>query len=249
MHAPAPRGALASAVLLLLLAAGCGGGTSRDTTDGDSTRADGAAPGADATDTTFQRGSVRAGGDSLFYTACGSEAEAWLDDRTGGELSSAARSLAADGSQAVYVEVMGGPTGAGTIAAIRFLRAAPMGEGGGCNRPAATYLYQALGEEPFWSVYVWEDSLVFTQPEGGTPGPSHVAWPAPAVVPSRDARGVRTWRAEAKGGRPELLLTIEPARCVDGMSGEVMTFRAQATFASRVLEGCARVGTAADEAR
>lgn len=234
----APRGALLAA-LLLVAAPGCRGG--------ESTSAGGPAelPGAATADTTFQRGSVRAGGDSLFFTACGTSAEAWLDDRTGGLLSGAVHALAADGRQAVYLEMNGGPSGAGRVAAIEFLRAAPTGEGGGCNRAAEAYLYQAFGEEPFWSVQVWGDSVVFQQPDE----PGRVAWPATAVVPSRDPGGARRWIAAAQDGRPALTLVIELARCADGMSGEVTAFSAHATFAGRPLEGCARAGLGADETR
>ncbi len=247
MHARAPRGALLAA-LLLVAALGCGRGTTSDgVASGDSTNAGGTTPlpGAVAADTTFQRGSVRAGGDSLFFTACGGTTEAWLDDRTGGLLTGAARALAADGGQAVYVEMNGGAGATGTITAHEFLRAAPVGEGGGCNRAPEAYLYQAFGGEPFWSVHVWEDSVVFQQPAE----PGRVAWPAPAVVPSRDPGGARTWTAAAQDGRQALTLTIEHARCADGMSGEVTAFRARATFAGRALEGCARAGMGADEVR
>jgi uncharacterized membrane protein len=236
-------------VLLVLIAsvalAGCRRGTTPDgTATGDSTTSPGATPAAAIIDTTFQRGSVRVRGDSLFFAACGSTAEARLDDRTGGTLASAVRSLA-DGGQAVYVEMNGGPAGAGTVAAVEFLRAAPIGEGGGCGRAPEAYLYQAFGEEPFWSVHVWTDSVVFQQPDE----PNRVAWPATAVVPARDAAGARTWTAAAQGGHPALTLTIERAPCTDGMSGEVTAFRARATFGGRALQGCARAGTAADEVR
>jgi uncharacterized membrane protein len=188
---------------------------------------------------------VRVAGDSLFFTACGIAGESRLDDRTGGALTSAVRSLTDGGGQAVYVEMNGAAAGTGAAAAFEFLRAAPVGEGGGCDRPAGTYLYQAFGEEPFWSVRVEEDSIVFEQPDT----PSRVAWPAAAVVPGLEPNGARTWTAAARDRRPALSLTIERTPCTDGMSGEVTAFRAHATFAGRALEGCARAGTAADEVR
>ncbi|MEO6463426.1 MAG: hypothetical protein ABIP29_10160, partial [Candidatus Eisenbacteria bacterium] len=114
-----------------------------------------------------------------------------------------------------------------------------------CARAPETSLYQAFGQEPFWSVHVWDDSLVFQHPDE----PNRVAWPAKDVVPSRDPGGARTWRVAAGSGRPALTLTIEHAPCTDGMSGEVTAFRSRATFAGRDLAGCARAGTAADEVR
>lgn len=246
MDARAPRGALFFAIGALVLA-GCGsggGGGPQDSAPGDPAGGDGSAPPAAASDTTFLRGSVRVAGDSLYFTACGSAAETWLDDRTGGVLATAARSLGDDGA-GVYVEMNGASTGTGTAAAFEFLRASPIGEGGGCDRPAGAYLYHAFGEEPFWSVRVEEDSLVFEQPDD----PARVAWPSSAVVPSRDAAGARTWTAAASAGRPAIALTVERGRCVDGMSGEVTAFRSRITVGGRAMEGCARAGLAADEVR
>jgi uncharacterized membrane protein len=120
-----------------------------------------------------------------------------------------------------------------------------VGEGGGCNRPPGDFVYQAFGTEPFWSVRVDVDSVVFTQPDE----PNRVAWPAPAVVPAIDPSGARTWLAEGRHGGPGLTLVIERGSCADGMSGETTALRARATFGGRTLEGCARAGTAADEVR
>jgi uncharacterized membrane protein len=250
MNRTAPGGALVPAVLVLCALAGCARGTPPDSASGsgsgsgDSARAGQSGAPAAAGDPAFLRGTVRVAGDSLYFTACGSAAEAWMADRTGGELTAAARSLG-EGGAGVYVEVNGGATGAGTAAAAEFLRAAPIGEGGGCNRPAGAYLYHAFGEEPFWSVRVEEDSLVFEQPGE----PARVAWPAAAVVASRGASGARTWTADAAGGRPAIALTVERGRCTDGLSGEVTAFRSRVTFDGRAMEGCARAGLASDEVR
>ncbi|MEO6462669.1 MAG: hypothetical protein ABIP29_06290, partial [Candidatus Eisenbacteria bacterium] len=129
MNMRAPRGALLVTMLVVSSLAGCGRGTPRDDHDAGGTTA----PDPVAADTAFQRGSVRVRGDSLFFIACGSTAEARLDDRTGGVLAGAARSLG-EGGQNVYVEMNGGASSAGTVTAFEFLRAAPVGEGGGCAR-------------------------------------------------------------------------------------------------------------------
>ena len=212
---------------------------------GDSARSPGAAPGATA-DTTFRRGVVVARGTARTFTGCGNTVGVRLIDRTGGALDAAVRALGGDGS-GVYVEMNGGaPAGdTTTVVALEFLRASPIGEGGGCDRPPGDYVYQAFGNEPFWSVRVDTDSLVFSQPDE----PSRVAWAAPAVVPSLDATGARTWTVEGPAGGAVLVLTIERGTCADGMSGETTTFRARARYGERTLEGCARAGTAADEVR
>lgn len=248
MNVRAPRGALVATMLIVssLAGGGCGPGTPRgDHAAGGSTGGSATTPGPVAADTAFQRGSVRVRGDSLFFIACGSTAEAWLDDRTGGALARAVRSLG-EGGQAVYLEMNGGAAGPGAVTAFEFLRAAPVGEGGGCGRAPGTYLYQAFGEEPFWSVHVWDDSLVFQQPDE----PARIVWPSRSVTATRHEIGARAWTAPAgTGGQPDLELTIEHVPCSDGMSGEVTAFRARATLAGRALEGCARAGTAADEVR
>src|SRR5262245_17343540 len=179
-----PAGAF---VALLVLAAAvcsaCGRGTSTDHAgSGDSTHA------ATAPDTTFRRGIARVAGTQLFFAACDGPPEAPLADRTGGALTEAVRGLAGDGAQKVYVE-FGGRDASGGLEADVFLRAAPDGEGGGCGRPVGTFLFQAFGNEPFWSATVWEDSLVFAQPGD----PSHVLWPSTAVRATRDPAGTRTW--------------------------------------------------------
>jgi uncharacterized membrane protein len=204
-----------------------------------------AVPSASAPPAAFRRGTLRVAGEALTFTACGGTGESPLVDRTGGELTAAARSLGGGGP--LYVEFRGTETQGTTPAeAVTFLRAAPVGEGGGCDRPAGAYVFQAFGNEPFWAAYVWADSLVFLQPDE----PSHVAWPVSGVTATGTTGGRRTWMAAATApGAPALTLEIEPGRCTDGMSGEVTAFRARATFAGRALEGCARAGTAADEAR
>jgi uncharacterized membrane protein len=250
-HAAPALAALAAAVAAaagLAGLAGCGPG-SRTQAGGATDSLPPVAPVAvtTPTDTTFQRGLLRVRGDSLFFTGCGNTSESRLDDRTGIALAGAMTNLGAAQGQPIYVELNGGsPAGGGaTFIAVEFLRATPVGEGGGCNRPPGDFVYQAFGTEPFWSVRVDVDSVVFTQPDE----PNRVAWPAPAVVPAIDPSGARTWLAEGRHGGPGLTLVIERGSCADGMSGETTALRARATFGGRTLEGCARAGTAADEVR
>lgn len=232
---------LAAVAACITLAGACAP-AGRDAGDGTDTTLAGRAPAP--ADTIFQRGIATLRGDSLSFTGCGNTTSARLEDRTGGALTSAVRTL---GGEGVYVEMNGNEAAdaEAAVVALELLRAAPVGEGGGCDRPPGEYVYQAFGNEPFWSVRVDTDSLVFLQPED----PNRVAWPAPAVVPSLDAAGARTWTIEGPDGTPVLTLVLERATCADGMSGETTTFRARARYAGRDLEGCARAGTAADEVR
>ena len=230
-------------VLAAVVFGGCGRGTSPSDRAAAHDSLPAGAP--QAADTTFHRGLARLNSTQLLFTACDGPPEAPLEERSGGAVANAVKSLAGgDGATKVYVEFTGGNAG-GTLAAYELLRAAPVGEGGGCERPVGTYLYQAFGNEPFWSVTVWEDSVVFAQPDD----PARVAWPSTQVKATRDPAGTRTWTAQDHGGLPVLTLTIDRATCTDGMSGEVTTFRARARLSGRELHGCARAGAAADEAR
>lgn len=164
-------------------------------------------------------------------------------DRTGGDLRRAHEALGGPG-QPVFVEVRAEAVepGAGTrdaparLGVISLVRASPVGEGAGCSEAPARYRFRASGNEPFWSVTVERDSVVFQQPEE----PRRVA--APIVGAEADSNH---YAVHARSGGPSphtirLLLTL--GRCADSMSGALYSFSAVATIDGRSLTGCGRAG-------
>jgi uncharacterized membrane protein len=89
---------------------------------------------------------------------------------------------------------------------------------------------QALGTEPFWSVYVEDQGLRYTTPENlkGTRFPARRTTEGEAQV----------WSGTYEGG--PFTLRIAPGTCSDGMSDTVYPYSAQVTLAGEIRKGCAR---------
>jgi uncharacterized membrane protein len=98
--------------------------------------------------------------------------------------------------------------------------------------PTATPIqrYQALGTEPFWSVFVLPGRLRYTTPENiaGTHFPAKYAVEGEAQI----------WTGTFEGST--FTLRIAPGTCSDGMSDTVFAYTAQVAFAGKTLQGCAR---------
>ena len=92
---------------------------------------------------------------------------------------------------------------------------------------------QAIGTEPFWSIRIEGDDLLWTDPE-------HPEGKPFVATLSREAHGLR-WQGELDG-HPAALELWE-ATCSDGMSDSAYTHTVRWTHAGRKHHGCARVLT------
>jgi uncharacterized membrane protein len=106
--------------------------------------------------------------------------------------------------------------------------------------PAATTFpdtleLQALGNEPFWSVTITREGMVYRDP-GRREG---VAFPAPRVL---RAEGRWHFRSARPGATPSFLeVVVEETPCSDGMSDERYRFTAHTHLDELHLDGCARL--------
>lgn len=91
--------------------------------------------------------------------------------------------------------------------------------------------FQALGTEPFWSVYVEPGRLRYVTPENqeGTHFPAKHSVEGEAQV----------WTGTFEGG--PFTLRIAPGTCSDGMSDTVYAYSALVAFKGETLQGCARL--------
>lgn len=91
--------------------------------------------------------------------------------------------------------------------------------------------FQALGTEPFWSVFVEGPRLRYTTPENikGTDFPARRSVEGEAQV----------WTGTFEGSA--FTLRIAPGTCSDGMSDTVYSYTAMVAFAGKTLNGCARL--------
>jgi len=97
---------------------------------------------------------------------------------------------------------------------------------------------RALGTEPFWGVEIRSDEIVFTgvdRPEFRAPNPGARLQGAVAIIAARDAAGL------------ELVITLRPDQCSDGMSDFVYPLGAEVVFGGETLRGCAVSQTTLDE--
>lgn len=99
------------------------------------------------------------------------------------------------------------------------------------STPASARRFQALGNEPFWSVEVSDAQLRYSTPENqaGT-----------AFAAMRTSEGPATvWTGTLEG--QSFVLRIAPGTCSDGMSDTVYAYAAQVAFGDTTLSGCARL--------
>ena len=107
---------------------------------------------------------------------------------------------------------------------------------GACTRerPAPVVMTVARGNEPFWSVDVRTDRVLFTHL-----GADSAVYPyAPADF---DADGRAVYRARRFGADPLLMLVIERGDCSDGMSEQRYPGSAVLTRGDSTWRGCATV--------
>lgn len=97
---------------------------------------------------------------------------------------------------------------------------------------------RALGTEPFWGVEVSLDAIVFTgvdRADFQAEGPVLRMAGAGAVFSAKDAAGA------------EIILTLKPDKCSDGMSDFVYPLSAEVKVGGETLVGCAASQTVMGE--
>jgi uncharacterized membrane protein len=190
----------------------------------------------------LKRGTLSLASEQATFQPCGDSSILWVVDQTDGVL----RETFADASKPLelYVEAHGERSPAPEeIAAARaypgafileeVLFAMPPGETQGCKEPPPSYIVSARGNEPFWSVEVTADKMIWRQPDG----PKEVVIDAPQ---SQDAEGTVGYAGTGSGHTLEL--SIDQTACRDSMSGAFFAYSARAVFDGKEFKGCARIG-------
>jgi len=183
------------------------------------------------------RGVAALSGGTITFRECGAPgAGATLTDPSG-ELERAVASFSARPGDGIYVELDGVPAADGTtIAMSALLRARAPGEGITCDAPVFDGEFFATGNEPFWAIEISENGIVYRSP----------ARPEGRTYPyafTRTETGSVDYATKLEGPAPSTLeMTLEPARCVDSMSGELRSFKAHVALDGKKLEGCAVAG-------
>lgn len=136
--------------------------------------------------------------------------------------------------EGVFVEVLGtvveGPRGP-EVDALEVRRAA--WEGGGCGDTPADLAFQASGTEPFWSLTVLGETLVWRTPEGETT--------LDHGGPYRMERG--GWQVDGEGeGGTALTARFYPEPCQNAMSGAWFHMTAEVELDGEEYRGCAYSG-------
>jgi uncharacterized membrane protein len=180
------------------------------------------------------------GHEARSFTGCGTTREAWVVDRTEGDLVEVYEGLAVEAYQPVFVEIRGrrepGPSeGFGAEypeqVVVTELRRAER-EGWGCRLDLTGVEFVALGNEPSWRLEIRESGIVLTRP--GHPEARHAR-----SAPRRDG-AVTIYETG------DLVLVLNEQRCVDTMAGSRFSYSAQLKLGDRTLEGCALAGTTGD---
>lgn len=102
------------------------------------------------------------------------------------------------------------------------------------ERPAPVVITVARGTEPFWSVNVRTDRVLFSRL-----GADSAIYPYSA--PSFDADGRAVYRTKRFGVDPLLTLVIQRGDCSDGMSDQQYPGSASLTLGDSTWRGCATI--------
>lgn len=106
------------------------------------------------------------------------------------------------------------------------------GEGQGCAEAPADFAFKAHGTEPFWSITVSGNRLVFERPDVAA---------LQTVFDGIEVEGeVRRIHADTAIGRIDLQLNRKP--CSDGMSDTLFAWTAQLQLDAQTWQGCAYSG-------
>lgn len=135
----------------------------------------------------------------------------------------------------IFVDVLATLEPASTLHVLELRRAAF--EGFGCQTVEEDLVARAAGNEPFWSVEVYDDRATFSTPDGGTQlqanplGPSGDGWLVTGTTVS--------------GGGP-FELTLSPGGCTDSMSGAWSHLGATLSLGEETYSGCGFLGNAGE---
>lgn len=99
--------------------------------------------------------------------------------------------------------------------------------------PTQVEEFTAVGTEPFWSVTVSRNGIVYSSPDA-----KNIKYPytAPKAASSRPLDLLRVYKLT---GKTSGFLVIKKGSCSDGMSDRVYPYDATVILGDRVLEGCA----------
>jgi uncharacterized membrane protein len=223
-----------AALPLALLLAACGSPKSIAPPATGATTESGSAPSSKIP----MRGIVSASGDLMTFCACGAPGGTVLTiSDSNGELAMAFRSTGATPSHGMYVELEGTPDASGrSVAWTRVVRAHALGEALACNAPVFEGEYIASGHEPSWSIEIRENGIVYGSPELRKGRTYPYAF-------TRTATGSVVYATKTDAPSASTLeVSLEPATCVDPMSGELRTLKAHVLLDGRKVEGCAAAG-------
>ena len=225
--------------LLVLVLAGC---DARKEPPADAQVVDSPAPVPQQDVGLVARGLLAVQGTDTTFVGCDEDLTRQVIDETNGELKRAWAGLGAGrAGERIYIVVRAvdvrspaqGPNARyrDALHVTRILRAAHPGEGGGCHVPTPTWQFKARGNEPFWSVMVYTDSLVLKRPEG-----AGVVFEG--VAPTAEEKA-QLWTTATADKVHRMSLRLEDVGCVDNMSGEYFSLEAIATVDGEKLKGCA----------
>lgn len=105
----------------------------------------------------------------------------------------------------------------------------PMGKRSPGQENEPVLAYRAFGTEPFWSVRVDGDTLVFSTPEDQ----------AGKTMQGRRVPSLRGMSFQGKDGDTDFNLDIQDAQCNDGMSDNEYTLESTFIYGGTTYKGCA----------
>jgi putative lipoprotein len=174
------------------------------------------------------RGQFVIGKDGYGLTLCGDAEQhrLQLDEHAEAFLAKFAES----GAREFYVEAYGLRPATGPWQLQRFERA--LAEGDACADTGGTFLFKAVGTEPFWSATAALGQLRFERA-------GETALAGDISAPQTDADTQR-YSASVEGG--DITVILSPTLCSDGMSDNLYAWTAELTLAGDTWQGCAYFG-------
>ncbi len=191
----------------------------------------------------IKRGVMTIAEERATFTPCDTKDELWVLDQSPGVLTQSLIEGQPAAPVSLYVEAYGERAPAeetpeaqgfgGVFVLEDILYAGVPNEVRGCDAPAPSYVVAARGNEPFWSVEVSDDHMIWRQPEA----PTEIKFLEPQTL---NAEGAVRYTVSTPEHNLELMVHAQP--CRDSMSGEYFAYTAKALLDGRELSGCARVG-------
>ena len=190
----------------------------------------------------LKRGTLTLASNQATFQPCGAQTVLWVVDQSDGAL----RQIFSGQSMPLelYVEAHGERTSSvpdteaaraysGAFILEEVLYATPPADSAGCSQPAPRYVVAAGGNEPFWSVEVTAETMLWRQPDM----PKEIRVDAPQ---SQDSEGTVGYVGEGGGHKIELFVASEV--CRDSMAGAFFAYSARAVLDGKEFKGCARIG-------